>query len=754
MKKLRTLLFLSMLFGLSVTLHAQTTQITPQDSAALVAIYNSTGGPNWTRTWNLTQPANTWAGVDINGQGRVNALVLPDNNLVGDLAPDISALDQLQVINFRGNQLTSLPDLTGLNNVGSFDIRDNQLDFNSVVPAINSFPGVNNVFYAPQDSFGTRVRMSAVSGDIVIMIVPEDAGGESTLWFKRPNANAPFRRGDSMIIRGAEVPDSGQYYAALSNSKAPLLTLFRRANILTVSPASQSHESARDSTGQLRAILRIPPGNPKTQEVIDTLEALGATRIPGEGCLCDEFTMWYFPDTMITGGEIKVGAASIIASACEEGEAVGGEDVQLGYDYLLDGFQPDATTDFLNIRMNSALDMTGLNPVKVAVIDLGIDSTHQALHSYLYGDDSQISCMTDPMGYNFYLDNANPFDVSSSHGTHVAGIISDFIPDLPVQLMSVQVGSAENDARVFDIACGIRYATLQKVDLINMSMGYSGPKSELLEDVVKEMVKTPTQMVAAAGNNNKELDFEPFWPANFSKEPAYSLHVVSVASMDKDYLAKASFSNFGIPQIGVAAPGEAIRSTMNGNTYGNMSGTSMAAPFVTAVMAYLKAKFPGDAPANLKDRLIGDPTYSTANPSLAGMVTGNMMLNIAVDDCKDVPRARNDAYVTPADQPLTFDVRNNDCPATGLTPALVGPGLDPAQGEVNINPDGSMTFTPASGYDGAISFTYQLCSASAVCSEASVSIAVGEDGGNYWWWIILILIIMFILAYFVLSKNP
>ena len=47
-----------------------------QDSLSLIALYNATGGPDWSNTWDLTQPMSNWYGVQLNNQGRVNGLDL------------------------------------------------------------------------------------------------------------------------------------------------------------------------------------------------------------------------------------------------------------------------------------------------------------------------------------------------------------------------------------------------------------------------------------------------------------------------------------------------------------------------------------------------------------------------------------------------------------------------------------------------------------------------------------------------------
>ena len=96
---------LSFLFGLSFFCQNSIAQFTRQtDSLALVALYNSTDGANWTNKWDLSKPMNTWYGVDVYNN-RVTSLVLEDNNLVGTIPSLIGNLVNITQLNLFHNQL-------------------------------------------------------------------------------------------------------------------------------------------------------------------------------------------------------------------------------------------------------------------------------------------------------------------------------------------------------------------------------------------------------------------------------------------------------------------------------------------------------------------------------------------------------------------------------------------------------------------------------------------------------------------------
>ena len=99
------------------------------DSLALVALYNATNGPNWTNTWDLTQPMDTWYGVALNSEGCVAQVIIVDNGLNGVLPGEIGNLSNLSWLAFDRNQLSgSIPvELGNLSHLIFLSFFDNEL---------------------------------------------------------------------------------------------------------------------------------------------------------------------------------------------------------------------------------------------------------------------------------------------------------------------------------------------------------------------------------------------------------------------------------------------------------------------------------------------------------------------------------------------------------------------------------------------------------------------------------------------------
>src|SRR5690606_2518613 len=80
------------------------------DSLALVALYNATGGAEWSNDTNwLTGEVGSWFGVTINGQS-ITALELPSNNLAGDVPDFVVDIQALETVDLSGNAITAIPD--------------------------------------------------------------------------------------------------------------------------------------------------------------------------------------------------------------------------------------------------------------------------------------------------------------------------------------------------------------------------------------------------------------------------------------------------------------------------------------------------------------------------------------------------------------------------------------------------------------------------------------------------------------------
>ena len=216
-------------------------------------------------------------------------------------------------------------------------------------------------------------------------------------------------------------------------------------------------------------------------------------------------------------------------------------------------------------------------------------------------DSDRNGFIDDFFGWNFrtgtnepYAPN-NPSD-SLGHGTHVAGTIGA-IGDNAIgvtgvnwrtSLMSLKFLDQNNQGDTASAIAAVHYATLMRsryaanVRVLNSSWGQSGSPNSVLRSSIEAAGDAGILFVAASGNGNVlgqgvDNDRTPFYPASYDLD-----NIVAVAASDSsDRLA--SFSNYGLKSVDIAAPGVGIRSTLPGGRYGEANGTSMAAPFLSLV---------------------------------------------------------------------------------------------------------------------------------------------------------------------------
>lgn len=241
--------------------------------------------------------------------------------------------------------------------------------------------------------------------------------------------------------------------------------------------------------------------------------------------------------------------------------------------------------------------------VIVAIIDTGIDINHQELRNAIWTNPGEIDgdgidndgngYVDDIHGWNFYSNNNKVFSGSEdSHGTHAAGTISasrgsygiagitdnNYVKIMPLKALGGKEGVGSPDA----VIKAIKYAEEKGASICNLSMGTTGYSEELAQT----MKNSHMLFVVSCGNGGVSglgynTDVYPVYPASLPYD-----NIISVANILFDGTLSKD-SNYGAASVDIAAPGTYILSTIPDNSYGYMSGTSMAAPMVTGVAAML-----------------------------------------------------------------------------------------------------------------------------------------------------------------------
>ncbi len=274
--------------------------------------------------------------------------------------------------------------------------------------------------------------------------------------------------------------------------------------------------------------------------------------------------------------------------------------------------RPSAWPNDPDLWLQWALGATYLDPdplwqrnidashVRVAVLDTGVDPYHPEFAGRLL------------LGLNALTGRTDSED-TDGHGTHVAGIIgaagNNGIGVAGVcwqcQLLSVKVLDKQggDDEEALE---GIVYAVNNGAQVINMSFNSEATSlSSAYQRAIAYAVSRNVVVVAAAGNDGGAVT-----------QPANTPGLLAVAATTQANTL-AVYSNRG-PQVGIAAPGDAILSTLPDDEYGSDTGTSMAAPFVSGAAAILRAEHPSWTAPRIIDALESatDPVVSLSDPTL------------------------------------------------------------------------------------------------------------------------------------------
>ncbi|WP_306335064.1 S8 family peptidase [Streptomyces sp. KL118A] len=308
-------------------------------------------------------------------------------------------------------------------------------------------------------------------------------------------------------------------------------------------------------------------------------------------------------------------ALALLATACGDDGGDSKPDPKRGQQWALDA-----------LKLPAAWEKAKGDDTVIAVVDTGADLDHPDLKGRLVD------------GHDFVDGDDEPKDMNG-HGTHVSGIaaahtdngvgIAGGAPG--AKIMPVRVLGPNGSGSDAHITQGIVWAAQHGADVINLSLGESGLMARLLKGgILNQAIKTAHDkgavVVAAAGNDGTAL--QPY---------KVRTPVLVVGASDRNG-KPADFSNFGAQQA-VSAPGVDILSTLptyttketlkNDSGYGDLSGTSMAAPYVSAVAALLHQQ--GRDP----DQIMSAIRDSAANPDkLAKLGLGIVDAKTAVNTAK------------------------------------------------------------------------------------------------------------------------
>lgn len=236
----------------------------------------------------------------------------------------------------------------------------------------------------------------------------------------------------------------------------------------------------------------------------------------------------------------------------------------------------------------------------IYIVDSGVDATHPTFEGRVES------------GITFIADGFDATHDPSGHGTHVAAIAAgrDHGVAPGAHIISVRVLDATGGTFMSTIEAALDWIRTEvarrgRPAVVNLSLGGEGVASTIV-DAVEATVAAGIVVVTGAGNDGRDA-------CTFTPGGAAPSAITVAASTTRD--RRSAGSNAG-PCVDLFAPGVNIRSAAPGGGEAIMSGTSMAAPFVTGAAALLRGASPAATPAQVTERLLTAATVGLiANPA-------------------------------------------------------------------------------------------------------------------------------------------
>ena len=468
--------------------------------------------------------------------------------------------------------------------------------FAVVEPADNQVPSA--------ERRGNYFRLAAYDG-----VEPRSPGG--VVFNNRPACMDPYGRGNQTTDQ-TEVPFNceGQSFQRLI-----LASCSPKDDVLAWADATGLEFSERyvGEAGTVVA-LGVPPGldlnttGGSAQEVKAKLHS-------GGGSVSPDYIVNLFSPTAPTNGGGKLYRVEEVKSVREA--------IPSPVEYFNRIIKPVKARDSFDLNRD---------PVTVTIIDSGVDLSEANANrwnaSRYRGPKVTEFIRPLQLGYDFINHDYEPED-ETPHGTYVAAaLLAQYDADRPLQLVHMKTFGAGGISSYFGALVSIYEATAIGSKVINMSWGfYQADPPEALRCAIKTAARRGVFLVTSAGNDGKDLETDPQWPAAFA--PEFKDNMLTVASYWTPESGKPGgyagidlmdFSNYGDHEVPMAAFMTTGVPEYQTGTLIYPLGTSISTPIVSGLLANWLADHPEGSLAEFRD------AFFQRSPGISDRITDGQYL--------------------------------------------------------------------------------------------------------------------------------
>lgn len=463
----------------------------------------------------------------------------------------------------------------------------------------NQFASTKPIYYAPQnyrplnyDNISSQVFETSSPATLMADLPWATTETVSYQWYRNgtliPNATSATH-----FINAVQPSNVGRYTLHLKITDCPL----GFAEVEFVSNPIYVILEGYDENGQQIEYnqIMVEFNSPESTSVYETAILQGKGWVK-EQCNCNrELYLWQFQTTE-KATEALVAIDRKIETVKDNDKSV----IDGGFNNLIELNAPNRG----NVAYDVLSNLTGNYPDEVTIflLDTGLDETGINATPYLIQNAPVDNCynVNPASGYNYTNTTLNNnYEDNVWHGnfgfTAITGVLNQ---SNNINIVPLKVFNELGKGNLFDLTCAVYHAIDHNADIINISAGFKGQSSAILNNAINLARKQGVFICAAAGNDALNIDVSPQFPASYAGQ--YQLfyddngidvidsvrydNVISVASINADNVW-SNFSNYGPNSVTISAYGENIHSYGLGGNDVVASGTSMATYFVTRELA-------------------------------------------------------------------------------------------------------------------------------------------------------------------------